>query len=108
MTKENKKALAAVAEKIKEAKKEIHRIALEEARRGLITLPGNMDHAEMCFSMTIAVTKVADAEKELKRALELADLCMQAGAVNDAEKWERLGRLFDKMLELENERRDRS
>lgn len=33
MTKENKEALAAAAEKIKEAKREIRRIALEEAKR---------------------------------------------------------------------------
>ena len=105
MTKENKKALAAVAEKIKEAKKEICEIALEEAKRGLITLPGNMDHEEMCLSMTVAVAKADDAEKELEHALELADLCMQAGAVSDAEKRERLGRMLAKVLELERERR---
>lgn len=34
MTKENKKALTEVAEKITEAKQEIRRIALEEAKRG--------------------------------------------------------------------------
>lgn len=107
MTKENKKALTEVAEKITEAKKEIRRIALEEAKWGLITLPRNVNHAEMCLSMTLAVAKVTDAEKELKRALELADLCMKAGTVNDAEKRERLERMLEKVLELENERRDR-
>ena len=108
MTKENKKALAAVAEKIKEAEKEIRRIASEEVKWGLITLPRNANHAEMCLSMTVAVAKAADAEKELERALELADLCMQAGTVNDAEKRERLERMLEKVLELENERRDRN
>ena len=91
---------------ITEAKKEIYEIALEEAKWGLITLPGNVDHAEMCLSMTVAVAKADDAKKELKHALELADLCMQAGTVNDAEKRERLGRLFDKMLELERGQRN--
>lgn len=104
MTKEKKEALAKAAAMITEAKKEICKIALEEAKRGLITLPGNMDHAEMCLSMTVAVAKAADAEKELERALELADLCMQAGTVNDAEKRERLERMFEKVLELEKER----
>lgn len=56
--------------------------------------------------MTVAAAKVTDAEKELKHALELADLGMQASTVSDAEKWERLGRLFDKVLELERERRN--
>ncbi|MGO4997232.1 hypothetical protein [Oribacterium sp. Sow4_G1_1] len=106
MTKEKMEALAKAAAMITEAKKEISEIALEEAKWGLITLPGNVDHAEMCLSMTVAVAKAADAKKELKRALELADLCMQAGTVNDAEKRERLGRLFDKMLELEREQRN--
>ena len=106
MTKEKKEALAKAAAMIAEAKKEICRITLEEAKRGLATLPGNVDHAEMCLSMTVAVAKITDAKKELKRALELADLCMQASTVSDAEKRERLGRLFDKMLELERERRN--
>lgn len=105
MTKEKKEALAKVAAKITEAKEEICRITLEEARRGLITLPGNVDHAEMCLSTTVAAAKVTDAEKELKHALELADLGMQESTVSDAEKRERLGRLFDKILELERERR---
>lgn len=105
MTKEKMEALAKAAEMITEAKKEIREIALEEAKRGLITLPGNMDHAEMCLSMTVAVAKADDAEKEIEHALELADLCMQASAVSDAEKRERLGRMFDKVLELERERR---
>lgn len=106
MTKEKKEALAKAAAKITEAKEEICRIALEEARWGLITLPGNVDHAEICLSMTIAAAKVTDAEKELKRALKLADLGVQSGAVSDAEKRERLGRLFDKVLELEREQRN--
>lgn len=106
MTKEKKEALAKVAAKITEVKEEICRITLEEARRGLITLPGNVDHAEMCLSMTVAAAKVTDAEKELKHALELANLGMQKNAVSDAEKRERLGRIFDKMLELEREQRD--
>lgn len=106
MTKEKMEALAKAAAMIVEAKKEICEIALEEAKRGLITLPGNVDHAEMCLSMTVAVAKAADAEKELERAMELADLCMQESAVSDAEKRERLGRLFDKMLELEREQRN--
>lgn len=108
MTKEKMEALAKAAAMIVEAKKEICEITLEEEKRGLITLPGNVDHAEMCLSMTVAVAKAADAEKELERALELADLCMQAGAVNDAEKRERLERMLEKVLELENGRRNRS
>lgn len=105
MTKEKKEVLVKAAAMIKEAKKEICEITLEEARWGLTALHGNVDHAEMCLSMTLAVAKVTDAEKELKRALELADLDMRAGTVNDLERRERLERLFDKMLELERERR---
>ena len=105
MTKEKKEALVKAAAMITEAKKEICEITLEEARWGLTALHGNVNHAEMCLSMTLAVAKVTDAEKELKRALELADLDMRAGTVSDAERRERLERLFDKMLELERERR---
>lgn len=110
MTKEKMEALAKAAAMITEAKKEICEITLEEARWGLTALHGNMDHAEMCLSMTVAVAKAADAEKELKRALELADLGMRAGTVNDAERQERLKRMLEKVIELEEEkeRRDRN
>ena len=104
MTKEKMEALAKAAAMITETKKEICEIALEEARWGLTVLPGNVDHAETCLSMTVAVAKATDAEKELKRALELADLCVQASTASDAEKRERLGRMFEKVLELEKER----
>lgn len=78
MTKENKKTLARVAEKLTEVRKEISHIAIEEATWGLNELPGSVDHAEMCLAMTIADSKIVYAMDLLKRALELAGHDMQA------------------------------
>ena len=113
MTKENKKALAAVAEKIKEAKKEIHHIALEEARRGMRgEVRESMEHAEACLEMTTASAKIDTAANALDRALELADFETRTkiSEVTSQERWKWRERMLEKAMELELEkgRRDRN
>ena len=111
MTKENKKALAAVAEKIKEAKKEIRRIALEEARRGTRgEVRESMEHAEACLEMTTACAKIDTAADALDRALELADFetrtKISAENIQKRRKWRE--RMLERVMEIELERRRRS
>lgn len=110
MTKENKKALAAAAEKITEAKKELRRIALEEARRGMRELPGSMEHAEACLEMTAACAKIDAAADALDRALELADFETRTkiSAANSQERRKWAERMLEKTMEIEKERRNRN
>ena len=111
MTKENKKALAAVAEKIKEAKKEIRRIALEEARRGTRgEVRESMEHAEACLEMTTACAKIDTAADALDRALELADFETRTkiSAENSEERRKWRERMLERVMELELERGRRS
>lgn len=107
MTKENKEALAAVAEKIKEAKKEIRRIALEEARRGVRgEVPGSMEHAEACLEMTTACAKIDTAADALDRTLELADFETRTkiSEENSQERRKRRERTLERVMELELEK----
>ena len=113
MTKENKEALAAVAEKIKEAKKEIHRIALEEEKRGARgEVSESMEHAEACLEMTTACAKIDTAADALDRALELADFETRTkiSAVSSQEKRKWRERVIERVIELELEkgRKDRN
>ena len=73
MTKENKKLLAAAAEKIKSTEKEIGRIGIEETEWGAKTEPGSMDHMEMCFVMAVAADKLSSAKDLIDKALNIAD-----------------------------------
>lgn len=111
MTKENKEALAAVAEKIKEAKKEIRRIALEEARRGIRgEVPGSMEHAEACLEMTAARAKIDAAADALGRTLELADFetRTEISTANSEERRKWHERMLERVMEIELERGRRS
>lgn len=111
MTKENKKALTEVAEKIKEAKKEIRRIALEEARRGIRgEVRESMEHAEACLEMTTACAKIDTAADALDRALELADFETRTkiSAANSEERRKWRERMLERVMELELERGRRS
>ena len=111
MTKENKKALAAVAEKIKEAKKEIRRIALEEAKRGTRgEVRESMEHAEACLEMTTACAKIDTAADALDQALELADFETRTkiSAANSEERRKWRERMLERVMELELERGRRS
>lgn len=110
MTKENKKALTAVAEKIAEAKKELRCIALEEARRGKRELPESMEHAEASLEMMAAYVKIDAATDALNRALELADFETRTkiSAANSQERRKLAEKMFEKVMELEKERRDRN
>lgn len=110
MTKENKKALAAAAEKIKEARKELHRIALEESRRGMRELPESMEHAEACLEMTTANVKIDAAADALDRALKLADFETRTkmSAVSSEEKRKWAERMFEKVTEIEGEKERRN
>ena len=109
MTKENKKALAAAAEKITEAKKELRRIALEEARRGKEELPGSMEHAEACLEMATAYVKIDTTTDALNRALELADFetRTEISAANIQERRKRAKRMFKRVEEIEKEKRNK-
>lgn len=111
MTKENKNALTEVAEKIKEAKKEIRRIALEEARRGIRgEVRESMEHAEACLEMTTACAKIDTAADALDRALELADFETRTkiSAANSEERRKWRERMLERVMELELERGRRS
>lgn len=113
MTKENKKALTEVAEKITEAKKEIRRIALEEAKRGARgEVSESMEHAEACLEMTTACAKIDTAADALDRALELADFETRTkiSAVRSQEKRKWRERMIERVMELELEkgRKDRN
>lgn len=113
MTKENKKALTEVAEKITEAKKEIRRITLEEAKRGARgEVSESMEHAEACLEMTTECAKIDTAADALDRALELADFETRTkiSAVSSQEKRKWRERVLERVMELELEkgRRDRS
>lgn len=107
MTKENKEALAAAAEKIKEAKREIRRIALEEAKRGMRgEVLGSMEHAEACLEITTACAKIGTAANSLDRTLELADFETRTkiSEENSEERRKRRERMLERVMELELER----
>ena len=110
MIKENKEALTRATAKIVEGYEELHRIALEEAKRGMRTLSGSIDHAEACLEMTLACAKITTAKGALNRALELADLEAQTetDTENSQERRDRLARMFERTMEIEREENFRS